>query len=148
MTYLPPPPPEGQPSDPTSPYQAYQTPVYQAPTYPASYPYMAPPVGRSTNGMAIAALVVSCVGVLGLCAYGLGGWIGAIGAILGHVARRQISERGQGGDGMALAGVIVGWIATGLFVLAGIGWGIFIWWAVNHPDEFDSTSTLIQLMAG
>jgi hypothetical protein len=144
MTYLPPQ-PEGQPSppaypDPTSPYQAYQTPVY-----PAPYPYMAPP-GRSTNGMAIAALVVSCVGVLGLCAYGLGGWIGAIGAILGHVGRRQIRERGQGGDGMALAGIIVGWIATGLFVLAGIGWGIFIWWAVNHPDEFDDTTTLIRLM--
>jgi hypothetical protein len=98
--------------------------------------------------LAIAALVVSCVGVLGLCPYGLGGWIGAIGAILGHVARRQIRERGDAGAGMALAGIIVGWIATGLFVLAGIGWGFFIWYAVNHSDEFDSTSTVIQLMVG
>lgn len=175
MTY-PPPPPEGQPSpppaypDPTVPYpnyqepaapsyqapgyeaQGYQAPVYpgyQAAAYPAPYPYVMQPPGPSTNGMAIAALVVSLFGILGLCAYGLGGWIGAIGAILGHVAKRQIAERGQSGDGMAMAGVIIGWIATGLFVLAGIGWGIFIWYAATHPEEFDgTTTTLIQLMAG
>lgn len=143
MTYLPPQ-PGGQPSpppgypDPAQPYQTYP---------PAPYPYVMPPT-RSTNGLAIAALVVACVGVLGLCAYGLGGWIGTVGAILGHVARRQIAERGQGGDGMALAGVIVGWIATGLFVLAGIGWGIFIWYAVTHPEDFDTTTRFIQLAVG
>jgi hypothetical protein len=98
--------------------------------------------------LAIAALVVSCVGVLGLCPYGLGGWIGAIGAILGHVGRRQIRERGEAGAGMALAGIIIGWTTTGLFVLAGIGWGIFIWYVVQHPDKFDSTSTVIQLVVG
>jgi hypothetical protein len=92
-------------------------------------------------------LVVSLVGALGLCAYGLGGWIGAIGAILGHVSQRQIRERGDGGGGMALAGVIVGWIATGLFVLAGIGWAIAIWYIANHPEEFES-STFMQLLAG
>jgi Domain of unknown function (DUF4190) len=131
MTHLPPQ-PEGQHPDPTLQYQTYQAPAYAAP-----YPYMAPPQ-KSTNGMAIAALVVSCVGVLGLCAYGLGGWIGAIGAILGHVGRRQIRERSQNGDGMALAGIIVGWIATGLFVLAGIAWGIGIWYGVTHADSSSS----------
>jgi hypothetical protein len=37
--------------------------------------------------------------------------------VLGLVARRQIRETGEEGDGMALAGVIVGGIATALFVL-------------------------------
>ncbi|MBX6357483.1 MAG: DUF4190 domain-containing protein [Micromonosporaceae bacterium] len=115
------------------------------PAYVPPYGYPAPP--RPTNGLAVASLVVSLVGALGLCAYGLGGWIGAIGAILGHVSQRQIRERGDGGGGMALAGVIVGWIATGLFVLAGIGWAIAIWYIANHPEEFES-STFMQLLAG
>jgi len=137
-----------QPGGWTDPPPANPYPQSGAPAYPPPYGYAAVPLKPPTNGMAIAALVVSCVGVLGLCAYGLGGWIGAIGAILGHVSRRQIRERGDGGGGMALAGVIVGWIATGLFVLAGIGWGIFIWYVANHPDEFDNTSSVMQLMAG
>jgi hypothetical protein len=128
------------------PPNPYPHPV--APAYPAPYGYVAVQPKPPTNGLAIAALVVSCVGVLGLCAYGLGGWIGAIGAILGHVSRGQIRERGDSGGGMALAGVIAGWIATGLFVLAGIGWGIAIWYIANHPDEFDSSNAFIQLMAG
>jgi hypothetical protein len=42
--------------------------------------------------------------------------------VLGHVARKQIRERGQQGDGMALAGIIVGWILTGLMVaFCGVG---------------------------
>jgi hypothetical protein len=32
------------------------------------------------------------------------------------VARRQIRESGEQGDGMALAGIIVGWITTGIAV--------------------------------
>ncbi|HEX5595012.1 MAG TPA: DUF4190 domain-containing protein [Micromonosporaceae bacterium] len=70
-----------------------------------------------TNGMAIAAMVLGILGVLGLCGYGIGGFIGIIGAILGHVARKQIRERGESGDGLALAGVITGWISTGIALL-------------------------------
>ena len=36
------------------------------------------------------------------------------------MARKQIQETGQDGDGLALAGIIIGWILTGLSVL-GIG---------------------------
>ncbi len=135
-----------QPGPWSDPNAAPQYPYSGATGYPPPYGYVGMSPTPTNNGLAIAALVVSCVGVLGLCPYGLGGWIGAIGAILGHVARRQIRERGNAGAGMALAGIIIGWITTGLFVLAGIGWGIFIWYVVNHPDEFDSTSTVIQLM--
>jgi hypothetical protein len=40
-----------------------------------------------------------------------------IGAILGHMARKQIRETGEDGDGFALTGIIVGWAITGLAVL-------------------------------
>jgi hypothetical protein len=67
--------------------------------------------------LAIASMVTSLVGVVLLVCYGVGGIPGLIGAILGHVARRQIREREEGGDGMALAGVIVGWITVGISVI-------------------------------
>jgi hypothetical protein len=70
------------------------------------------------EGMAIASLAVSCAAGIGLCAYGVGGLLGIVGAILGHVARHRVRASGAGGDGMALAGIVVGWITAGIGVLA------------------------------
>jgi hypothetical protein len=39
------------------------------------------------------------------------------GLVLGIIARKQIRQTGEQGDGLALAGIIVGGIATALFVL-------------------------------
>jgi hypothetical protein len=120
---------EPQPyADPTSGAAGYYPPASPAgypagyPASPAGYPpygYGGPvaPAGPGTNGMAIASLVVSLVALAGLICYGVGGFIGVVGAILGHVAKRQIRERGEGGGGMATAGVVMGWIATGLAVV-------------------------------
>jgi hypothetical protein len=111
-----------------APYGGYGYPGYGMPVA----------VARPNNGMAIASLVVSIVGVLGLCGYGLGGWIGLIGAILGHVARRQIRERGENGDGMALAGIIVGWIATAIALIATVIIVAGIAWIANQdPSTFN-----------
>jgi hypothetical protein len=64
---------------------------------------------RGTNGMAIASLVCSLVGLL-TC-------IGApIGIVLGHVAKGQIKTSGEEGDGLATAGLIVGYIAVVLYL--------------------------------
>jgi hypothetical protein len=88
------------PGSPASGYQGY-------PGYGYGGPIAAPP---PTNTMAIVSLVLSLVGLAcGLAA--------PVGAILGHVARRQIRERGENGAGMALAGIIVGWIVTGLYLI-------------------------------
>jgi tetratricopeptide (TPR) repeat protein len=65
------------------------------------------------NGLAIAALVCSLCGLL-LCV------AAPVGAILGHVARAQIRGRGQGGDGLALAGIIIGWAVTAIAIF-GVG---------------------------
>ena len=77
------------------PQPGYGQPVYAHPT--------------PTNPMAIAALVCSLAGILTIIS-------APVGAILGHVARRQIKEKGEQGDGMALAGIIVGWVLTGVWV--------------------------------
>jgi hypothetical protein len=111
----------GYPGYPAGPQGAY--PAYGYPMMPA----------RPTNGLAIASMVVSILAAVGLCMYGLGGWIGIVGAILGHVARRQTRERGDAGEGMALAGIIVGWIAAGIALIAtGIIVAAIIW-AANQP---------------
>lgn len=68
-----------------------------------------PPSG-ATSGLAIAALVLGIV-----WAYGVGSLLAII---FGHVARGQI-RRGErsGGDGMALAGLILGYIGLGILVI-------------------------------
>lgn len=127
----------GYPAQPMPPAPAAQPAGYPAAGYPG---YGYPPVMASppTNGMAIASMVVSIVGILGLCGYGVGGYIGIVGAILGHVAKRQIRERGESGDGMALAGIILGWIATAIAVIATIAIVGFIIWAANaDPSTFE-----------
>ena len=63
-----------------------------------------------TNALAIAALVCGAAQfVTGIT------FIPAI--ILGHVARSQIRRTGEQGDGMALAGLILGYIGGILFIV-------------------------------
>ncbi|HEU4423118.1 MAG TPA: DUF4190 domain-containing protein [Pilimelia sp.] len=141
-------------ADPNSPYADPAAPVSGQQASPAGYPGQASPAGYPggyapayqsypgygypaasppTNGMAIASMVVSIVSIVGLCGYGIGGLLGILGAILGHVARRQIRERGENGDGMALAGVVMGWIAAALGILIIAAFVIFVVWAANQP---------------
>ena len=61
-----------------------------------------------TNGYAIASLVLS---LLGLCG------IGSILAIVfGNMAKKEIAISGEGGAGLAKAGMIIGWIGLGIVV--------------------------------
>lgn len=101
----------------------YGQPVYgQSGGYPAQSgsgspaPGYGPPPGYGgygaaapTNSLAIVSLVLSLLGfIIGFTAIG--------GVICGHIARRQIRERGEQGDGLALAGLIIGYILIGLGV--------------------------------
>lgn len=69
-----------------------------------------PPV---TNGKAVGSMVC---GVLTTMTMGLTG-IPAV--ILGHTARAEIRRTGEGGDGFALAGIILGWLSVA-------GWAFFL----------------------
>jgi hypothetical protein len=93
--------PYAAPYDPNNPYGAYPQPGYAQPY--AGYgqpPYPAP---RGTNTMAILALVF---GIL----------VAPLGLVFGFVARSQIKKTGEDGDGLALAGIIIGGIFTLLFI--------------------------------
>jgi hypothetical protein len=121
------------PAYPTSPGYGYGYPQQGYPGYTA--PVMQS--GPGTNGMSIASMVVSLVALISLPCYGVGGIvIGVVGAILGHVGKRQIAQRGEQGGGMALAGIIIGWISVvlGLAVVAFLVF--FVWWAVSTTPSY------------
>ena len=75
-------------------------------------PAIAPGVPvRTTNGLAIASLVLGLVWVF---------WINSILALVfGYIAKGQIDESQgrQGGRGLAIAGIVLGWVGVGILVL-------------------------------
>jgi len=100
---------------------------------PGAYPGYAMPAAR-TNTLAIVALVLSLVGFASC------GITAPIGAIMGHVARKQIRETGEEGDGMALAGIIVGWIMTALMLAVIIFYIVMIVIAVGASNASSTSS--------
>lgn len=98
----PPPPPNVRPPAP--------------PGYAATYGDPSqPPLGpRGTNGMAIASLVV---GIVWMCGIG-----SLLAVIFSRKAKKQISETGEQGDGLATAGFVLGVIGLASVVL----WLVFI----------------------
>ena len=130
---LPPPPPPsdpwstqppaygGLPAPPPGPPPGYGQPGYGQPGYgqggynPGGYQQPWPPTYQAapqTNGMAIASMVL---GILWLY------WIGSVLALVfGYIAKRQIDESQgtQTGRGMAIAGIVLGWIGIGFIAVA------------------------------
>lgn len=110
----PPPPATGYPAP------GYPPPVAPYPPVAQGYPGMPPmpgmmPMGYApvpkTNGLAIASLVCSLLGLV-TCA-----GTSILGVIFGHLAKSQIKQSGEEGEGMALAGLIVGYIGLAIFGL-------------------------------
>jgi Domain of unknown function (DUF4190) len=97
-------PPPGDPYGPPPGYPQYGQYGY-APQYPPS---------RNTNGMAIASLVC---GVLGFSTCGV---TSILAIIFGHVSLGQIRRNDEDGRGMAIAGLVLGYVAVaiGLIVIA------------------------------
>ncbi len=125
--------PYGQPHDPTTPYSQdpYAAPASGAPSSGQPYPPPfgdaskgQPPYGQqpysgqpysgqpypppyapvtSTNTMAILALVFAFI-------------FAPASIVLGHIAKKQIRQTGEQGEGLATAGLWLGYILTGLSV--------------------------------
>ena len=107
-----PPPSQGQPAygQPGQGQPGYGQPAYGPPPGYGQPAYGPPPgYGRQTNTMAILSLVMAFV-------------FAPAGLIMGFIARKQIRQTGEDGAGLALAGIIVGAIATAFFVLVIIFW--------------------------
>ena len=80
-------------------------------------PAGAPVVVQRTNGLAVASLVT-----------GLFFWCflvpGVVAIVLGYLALEQIDRSGGTftGRGMAIAGIILGWVGIGVLGLMALGW--------------------------
>jgi len=84
---------------------------------PAGYPaagYPPPGAGPSLprNDLAVWSLVLGLLGVLG-CVF----FTGIPAVIVGANARKAVAAGQANNDGMATAGIVLGWVATGLGVL-------------------------------
>ena len=105
-------PPQSVPANAPPPALTYPTGPYLGPPGAGPTYAYAPSASRGTNGMAIASLVLGIVWIY---------WIGSILALVfGYVALKQIKARQESGRGMAIVGVVLGWIGvgTGLLVIA------------------------------
>ncbi|NUR01717.1 MAG: DUF1707 and DUF4190 domain-containing protein [Streptomyces sp.] len=81
---------------------------------PAAPPYgMVPAVVQPTNGTAVASLVC------GICGFMTVGLTSLPAVILGHQARSTIRRTGQDGDGLATAGLVLGYLVL-------VGWALLI----------------------
>lgn len=82
-------------------------PGYPPPAYPPQ-PYGGAPYGGGyvppTNTLAIVSLIMAFV-------------FAPVGIVLGIMARKQIRQTGESGDGLALAGLIIGIAFTAIFVV-------------------------------
>ena len=99
------------PQQPNPPYQQYQ-PYGQQYAQPGAY--YAGPMAPATSGYAIASLVCSLLGFVGVLGFGP-----ILGVVFGHMAIREI-DRSNGhlqGRGLAQAGLILGYIGIGLVAL-------------------------------
>jgi hypothetical protein len=81
------------------------------PLSPAQVPPPAYPPPARTNGLAIAAMVLGIVWL-----YGIGS---VLALVFGYTARNQIDRSGgiEQGRGMAVAGIVLGWIGVGGIIL-------------------------------
>lgn len=105
------------------------------PSMPVQYPVAVMPGGyvpaAKTNSMAIAALVCSLV-------------LAPLGIVFGHIALSQIKRTGEEGKGLAIAGLVIGYIFTAIAVIWLVVFIIFLGAlgsAINDPTYYDSGYT-------
>ncbi len=107
--YPPPPglPPQGYPPPPGLPPQGYPQGPYPQAAYATTF-------SRGTNGMAIAALVCGLIGG------------GILGVIFGHISLSQINRTGEQGRGMAIAGLVLGYLTVAAWVIYIVFFLVFV----------------------
>jgi hypothetical protein len=105
------------------------------PMAPVTMVYAMPP--QRTNSMAIAALVSSLV-------------LAPLGIIFGHIALSQIKRTNEDGKGLAIAGLVIGYLFTGFALLWFISVGLFLGalGAAVNDSNYNSATTPIPVSAG
>lgn len=117
------PPPQELPDPPTPPYgTAIPYPEAPWPPFPAPNPYQYQYPPRRTNGMAIASLV---------CAF----LFAPLAILFGHLSLSQIKRSGEDGRGMAVAGLVIGYVLTVATVLMLVAAVLVFSWAAKVVRE-------------
>ena len=105
---------------------------------PAAQPVYYNPAALPTAPMAIVGMVLGILAVMSMFCYGFPGLVFGIAAIitsrLGLAACRRARGEVQG-EGLAIAGLVTGWIGTiagALFVLAIVAYAIFIFYMIQN----------------
>jgi len=80
---------------------------------PAPTPYSSAPTGPKTNTLAIVSLVLAFFISLGA-------------VICGHIALGQIKRTGEGGRGLAIAGLVLGYLGLVAGIIGAIIWVSFL----------------------
>jgi hypothetical protein len=100
---------------------------YGQPNVQHHYYGTAPP---PNNGLATTAMVLGIVGIFSC------GITSILAIIFGHVAHSQIKRTGEGGAGMATAGLVLGYIITVLWILYWVVifgiYGVALWGASQN----------------
>lgn len=107
--------PNVPPAPPAQPAPSYGT---GAPAYNASAPSYGAPT-QKTNVLAIVSLVSSF-------------FISIVGIITGHIALSQIKKTGEQGRGLAIAGLIIGYIGLVVGIILAIFWFAILGAAINE----------------
>lgn len=106
---------------------------------PPAQPPSAPPAYRPYNTWAIVSVSFAASTVLGSWFFG-----GIVAVVTGHVARHQIKQTGEAGASLALAGLIGGYVAIGLFlafIAAYVAFFVFFFaFVATHPFPTPSPS--------
>ena len=93
---------------PAQPHAHHPHPTAPAPytVHGAAYAYAAP----RTNPLAITSMILSLVSLAFVIT-------SIAGVVLGHIALSQIRRTGEGGRGMAITGVVVGYVLSAFWLL-------------------------------
>ena len=97
--------------------------------HPSGYPaYPAYPQSRGTNTLAVVSLVTGFL-------------FAPLGIVFGHISLSQIRKTGEEGKGLAIAGLVVGYILTALTIITVIiaVWftAVFLNWTDTWAQDFD-----------
>ena len=103
------------------------------PPYGARYPQ---PAATKTNGLAIGSLVS------GIVAWVAVPFVGALVAIvLGHLALKQIKQTGEEGSGMAIAGLVLGYLNVVASIVVACFFGTLVLGCFAAAFNLDSVTT-------
>jgi len=126
---VPPAPPAGPPAAPAAP--AYSAPA--APTYGENAP-AAPAYGQAAPGYGQPAGAPAKTNVLAIISLISAFFVSLAAIITGHIALNQIKKTGEQGRGLAIAGLVLGYIGLVVGIIIIIFWAIALATLAANPN--------------